>query len=276
MQRRVEAENMLRQTQKMEAIGHLTGGTRTISITCSRVIIREPRYRIAPLGQRRRRNRKVFGGCPRGWTSGLLIDPKNAGVRRQQPLEPQSVDGNKLVSGMSELLRRSLGETLKLETVLAGGLWRTNVDRNQLENAILNLVVNARDAMSANGRLTIETANAHLDDKYAARHGVPAGQYVLVAVTDTGTGMIADVIEKAFDPFFTTKKGGEGTGLGLSQVYGFVKQSGGHVKIYSEVGQGTTIILDLPRYFGPTLRKTRGVKSLRFPHNDGSATILVV
>jgi len=195
---------------------------------------------------------------------------------RQQPLEPQPIDCNKLVSGMSELLRRSLGETFKLETVLAAGLWQTNIDRNQLESAILNLAVNARDAMSANGKLTIETANAHLDDNYAARHGVSAGQYVLIAVTDTGKGMSSEVIEKAFDPFFTTKKGGEGTGLGLSQVYGFVKQSGGHVKIYSEVDHGTTVKIYLPRYFGTDTSESAGIEIASLPHNDGSATVLVV
>ena len=138
---------------------------------------------------------------------------------------------------MSEMLRRTLGENLRLETVLAGGLWRAHADASQLEGAILNLAVNARDAMPDGGRLTIETVNAHLDDNYAAMHAdVTAGQYVMVAVSDTGVGMPPDVIAKAFDPFFTTKPVGKGTGLGLSQVYGFVKQSGGHINIYSEPG----------------------------------------
>jgi CheY-like chemotaxis protein len=171
---------------------------------------------------------------------------------RQQPLRPEPVEANRLVAGMSDLLRRTLGERVVVETVLAGGLWRTHADRNQLENALLNLAVNARDALPAEGgRLTIETANAHLDDRYAARHvGVPPGQYVLLAVTDTGSGMPAEVQARAFEPFFTTKEVGKGTGLGLSQVYGFVRQSGGHVKIYSEAGQGTTVRLYLPRFTG--------------------------
>jgi CheY-like chemotaxis protein len=167
---------------------------------------------------------------------------------RQQPLRPETIDANKLVAGMSDLLRHSIGADIRLETVLAGGLWRVSADPNQLESVILNLGVNARDAMEGGGKLTIETQNAHLDARYVASElGVPAGQYVLVAITDTGEGMPPEIIAKAFDPFFTTKAVGKGTGLGLSQVYGFVKQSGGHVKIYSEVGQGTSIKIYLPR-----------------------------
>ena len=161
---------------------------------------------------------------------------------RQQPLAPQLLDANKLVGGMSELLRRTLGENIRVETVLAGGLWRTFADPAQLENAILNLAVNARDAMPDGGKLTIETANADLDERYARAHAeVEPGQYVLISVSDTGTGMPPEVVERAFDPFYTTKGAGKGTGLGLSQVFGFVKQSGGHVKIYSETGRGTTV-----------------------------------
>ena len=149
---------------------------------------------------------------------------------------------------MSELLYRSLGEVIEVETVLAAGLWPTYADPGQIENAILNLAVNARDAMPDGGRLTIETANAHLDDAYArANADVAPGQYVLIGVTDSGTGMSPEVVAKAFDPFFTTKPVGKGTGLGLSQVFGFAKQSGGHIAIYSEVGQGTTVKLYLPR-----------------------------
>jgi hypothetical protein len=161
---------------------------------------------------------------------------------------------------MSEMLRRTLGESLHLETVLAYGVWRIHADPSQLENAILNLAVNARDAMPDGGRLTIETANAYLDGNYAAMHAdVTAGRYVMVAVSDTGVGMPPDVTAKAFDPFFTTKPVGKGTGLGLSQVYGFVKQSGGQIDIYSEPGQGTTIKLYFPRFFG-------AVESVAKPH----------
>ena len=155
---------------------------------------------------------------------------------------------------MSDLLRGSLGAGIQLETVLAGGLWPVNIDPNQLENVILNLGINARDAMNGEGKVTIETHNCELDDRYVtAEIGVAAGQYVMVAVTDEGSGMPADVIAKAFDPFFTTKPTGQGTGFGLSQVYGFVKQSGGHVKLYSEVGVGTTVKLYLPRWFGAAI-----------------------
>ncbi len=151
---------------------------------------------------------------------------------------------------MSEILRRSLGEHIAIETVLAGGLWKAFVDGNQLENAIINLAVNARDAMGTSGRLTIETSNAFLDRTYADQHDeVDPGQYVLVAITDTGSGMLPEVMEKAFEPFFTTKGVGEGTGLGLSQVHGFLKQSRGHIKLYSELGVGTTVKLYLPRDF---------------------------
>jgi CheY-like chemotaxis protein len=148
-------------------------------------------------------------------------------------------------------LRRTLGETIAIETVLAGGLWRCHIDPNQLESALLNLAVNARDAMPNGGKLTIETGNTYLDEEYAATHEeVTAGQYVMLAVSDTGTGMSPTTMARALEPFFTTKEEGQGTGLGLSQVYGFVKQSGGHIKLYSEPGQGTTVKVYLPRYTG--------------------------
>jgi len=167
---------------------------------------------------------------------------------RRQPLEPKALDANKLVAGATEMLRRSLPETIALETALAGGLWWTQVDPNQLESAILNLALNARDAMPAGGKLTIETANAFLDETYAGAHAeVAPGQYVMIALSDSGTGMPKDVAARAFEPFFTTKDEGQGTGLGLSQVFGFIKQSRGHVKLYSEAGEGTTVKIYLPR-----------------------------
>jgi CheY-like chemotaxis protein len=167
---------------------------------------------------------------------------------RQQPLTPETVDASKLIAGMEDVLRRTIPASISIETVFAGGLWRTRADAQGLESALLNLAVNARDAMPDGGKLTIETSNAFLDEAYAASQAeVAVGQYVLLAVTDTGSGMAPEVANRAFDPFFTTKPTGEGTGLGLSQVYGFIKQSGGHVKIYSEVGVGTTVKLYLPR-----------------------------
>ena len=176
---------------------------------------------------------------------------------RQQPLSPQTIDPNRMVAGMAELLHRSLGETVQLETVLAAGLWRTQADPAQLENAIVNLAVNARDAMPDGGKLTIETNNAYLDDDYAARH-FPAGQYVLIAISDTGLGVAPEIKDRIFDPFFTTKPPGKGTGLGLSQVYGFVRQSGGHIKVYSELGHGTTMKVYLPRRVGRRRCMRRG------------------
>ena len=163
-----------------------------------------------------------------------------------------------------------------METILGGGLWLTHADPAQLENSILNLCVNARDAMPEGGRLTVETANCHLDDRYSRLHpGVPAGQYVLVAVTDTGTGMTPEVIAKAFDPFFTTKDVGKGTGLGLSQVFGFVKQSGGHVKIYSEPGHGTTVKVYLPRYYSAAPHQAAEL-SAKHTEFGGTEAILLV
>jgi CheY-like chemotaxis protein len=170
---------------------------------------------------------------------------------RRQALDAKPTDASKLVAGMSDLLRRTLGEAISIETVNAAELWRISVDANQLESALLNLAVNARDAMPGGGKLTIETANCVLDALYVSRfEGLEAGPYVMIAVSDTGVGMAKDVLERAMEPFFTTKDVGHGTGLGLSQVYGFVKQSGGHVRIYSEVGEGTTVKLYLPRLAG--------------------------
>jgi CheY-like chemotaxis protein len=206
-----------------------------------------------------------------------LLTQRLLAFSRQQPLQPEAIDANKLVAGMSDLLSHSIGADIRLETVLAGGLWRMHADPNQLENIILNLAVNARDAMPEGGRLTIETQNAHLDERYAAAHpGIASGQYVLIAVSDTGAGMAADVIEKAFDPFFTTKPVGKGTGLGLSQVYGFVKQSGGHVKIYSELGQGTTIKIYLPRLIGAAPGHDVRVVPEDLPTGDSVEVVLVV
>ena len=167
---------------------------------------------------------------------------------RRQALEPRSVDLGRVIRDMTDMLRRTLGEQIEVEAVIAGGLWNTLADPNQVENAILNLAINARDAMPDGGKLTLEAANAYLDDAYAAHHGeVTPGQYVMLAVSDTGSGMTPEVMNRVFEPFFTTKPEGKGTGLGLAQAYGFVKQSGGHIKIYSEVGEGTTVKIYLPR-----------------------------
>ena len=260
---RQKIEEQLRQSQKMEAIGQLTGGIAHDFNNMLAVVIGS----LDLLGRRGSindvRQQRYIDSAADAARRAATLTQRLLAFSRQQPLKPEIVDPNKLVSGMSDLLRRSLGETVQLEAVLAGGLWRVHVDPPQLESALLNLAVNARDAMSEGGRMTVETQNTYLDERYAAEHlGVPAGQYVLIAVSDTGAGMTSDVIAKAFDPFYTTKSVGKGTGLGLSQVYGFVKQSGGHVKIYSEPGQGTVVKIYLPRFSGEDDRP---------PENDSRA-----
>ncbi|MBY0336308.1 MAG: response regulator [Acetobacteraceae bacterium] len=246
---RNRAEAQLRQAQKMEAVGRLTGGVaHDFNNLLTAVIgnLEVARRRLGEEGDPRLA--RPLAGAAEGARRAAALIARLLAFSRQQPLAPQPVDANRLVAGMSDLLRHTLGEGVAVETVLAGGLWRCLADPNQLETAILNLAVNGRDAMEGRGRLTIETANAHLDAAYCARHAeLRPGQYVLVCVSDTGTGMPPEILGQAFEPFFTTKPAGQGTGLGLSQVYGFAKQSGGHTAIYSEPGQGTTVRLYLPR-----------------------------
>jgi PAS domain S-box-containing protein len=248
---REAAEAQVRQMQKMESIGQLTGGLAHDFNNMLSIVIGSLDFAKRRLDSDRARALVYIDNALEGAQRAALVTARLLAFSRQSPLEPQALDVDELVGGMSEMLRHTIGEHLRVETICAGGLWRAFVDQGQLENAILNLVINARDAMPEGGRLTVETSNAHLDDAYAAVHNeVEAGQYVLVSVTDTGTGMPADVIVRVFDPFFTTKGIGKGTGLGLSQVYGFVKQSDGHVKVYSEPGVGTTVRLYLPRFVG--------------------------
>ncbi|MBA1145057.1 CHASE3 domain-containing protein [Mesorhizobium neociceri] len=248
---RETAESQMRQMQKMEAVGQLTGGIAHDFNNMLAVIISAMNLAQRKLARGEHDIIKFIEAATDAATRAANLTARLLAFSRQQPLAPQVVDTNRLVTGMSDLLRRVLGETIRIETVLAGGLWKTHADPSQIENAILNLAVNARDAMGDNGKLTIETVNSHLDDSYAATHAeVKAGQYVMIAVSDTGEGMPAEIMAKAFEPFFTTKPVNKGTGLGLSQVFGFVKQSGGHVKIYSEPGEGTTIKIYLPRFFG--------------------------
>ncbi|MGE0212146.1 MAG: CHASE3 domain-containing protein [Parvibaculaceae bacterium] len=248
---REAAEQQNRQMQKMEAIGHLTAGVahdfnNMLAVVISGLNLVQKRLAKGDMDVGR-----FIEGALEGAHRAATLTTRLLAFSRQQALMPAVLDVNRLVTDMSDLLRRTLGEQFSLETVLAGGLWKSHADAGQLENAILNLCVNARDAMPEGGKLTIETGNAYLDEAYASIHAeVQAGQYVLVAVSDTGHGMSGDVLARAFDPFFTTKGTGKGTGLGLSQVYGFVKQSGGHVKIYSEVGQGTAVKMYFPRYLG--------------------------
>lgn len=264
----------LHQSQKMEAIGKLTGGVAHDFNNVLQVIagnLQLLRQAAAPDDVKTQRR---VDSAMRGVERGARLASHLLAFARKQPLSPQVLNIDKLVRNLDDMLRRALGETIELETVIGGGTWNTLVDRNFLENAILNLAINARDAMSGNGKLTIEAGNASLDDAYANAHSeVAAGQYVLIAVSDTGTGMSEEVIQQVFEPFFTTKAEGHGTGLGLSMVYGFVKQSGGHVKIYSEVGHGTTVKLYLPRSYETELLEEKLSVS---PVSGGSETILVV
>ena len=243
-----EARAALAQSQKMEALGQLTGGiahdfNNLLHVIKNAVEIVRRRLPGADPDVRR-----YLDMATQNADRAAAITQRLLAFSRQQPLEPKAIDPNKLLSSMTALLRSALGERVALETVLSAGVWTVSADINQLETALLNLALNARDAIREYGKLTIETANAFLDESYAAAHvDVKAGQYVMIAVSDTGSGMTKEVSARAFEPFFTTKQAGQGTGLGLSQVFGFVKQSGGHLKIYSEPGEGTTVKLYLPR-----------------------------
>jgi PAS domain S-box-containing protein len=244
-----DKEQALRQSQKMEAVGQLTGGIAHDFNNLLQVIVGNleslQRHLPKESGRLRRSATQAMNGALRA----AALTQRLLAFARRQPLDPKPVDVNVLVKNASELMYRSLGEVISIETVLSAGLWRVEVDANELEAALLNLAVNARDAMPEGGKLTIETSNTHIDEAYSANHvEVIPGQYVVICVSDTGSGMTEETVAQAFEPFFTTKPVGKGTGLGLSQVYGFIKQSSGHVKIYSEVGEGTTVKLYLPRF----------------------------
>jgi signal transduction histidine kinase/CheY-like chemotaxis protein len=248
---RLKAEDALRQAQKMEAVGQLTGGVAHDFNNLLTIIIGglDTIRRHGPTD-----NSRLMRGvdmATQGARRAATLTSRLLAFSRRQPLEPKPLDLNTVVRDSTELLHRTLGETIELEAVLAPRLWRVEVDQNQLESAILNLAVNARDAMADGGKLTIETANALLDESYAAMDSeVIPGQYAVVSITDSGVGMPKAILERVFEPFYTTKEVGKGTGLGLSMVYGFVKQSGGHVTIYSEEGLGTSVKLYFPRYRG--------------------------
>ncbi|NJC32936.1 PAS domain S-box-containing protein [Sphingomonas jejuensis] len=272
----MEAEAALRQSQKMEAVGQLTGGiahdfnnlltgiTGSLEMMAMRIqqgrIADVERYSVAAQGAARR---------------AAALTHRLLAFSRRQTLDPKPTEINRLIAGLDELIARTVGPEIEVESVAAAGLWTTLVDGNQLENAILNLCINARDAMPNGGRLTIETANRWLDGPIARERGLEPGQFVAISVTDTGTGMSPEVIGKAFDPFFTTKPIGAGTGLGLSMIYGFTRQSGGQTRIYSEVGQGTTVTLYLPRHFGQAEEQSHGIGEVDLPRGAGE-TVLVV
>ena len=245
------ASAQMRQMQKMEAVGQLTGGIAHDFNNMLAVIMGGISLALRRMAKGEAGAEQYLTGALDGAQRASTLVKRLLAFARQQPLEPTVIDVNKFITSISELTAHALGEQIRIENVLAGGLWKAVADPSQLESSILNLCVNARDAMPDGGKLTVESANTSLDDDYVRLHpGVAAGQYVMIAVTDTGTGMDPDVAAKALDPFFTTKATGKGTGLGLSQVYGFVKQSGGHLKLYSEPGQGTTVKIYLPRHYG--------------------------
>jgi PAS domain S-box-containing protein len=269
------AQDALRQAQKMEAVGHLTGGIahdfnnllQGISGSIDRAQHRLAEGRIGDI------DRFLKAAAESANRAGALTHRLLAFSRRQT-LDPRPADVNRLIAGMEDLIRRTMGPEVTIEVVGAVGLWTVQVDGPQLENSLLNLCINARDAMPGGGKLTIETANKWMDERAARERELKPGQYVSLCVTDTGCGMEPAVIARAFDPFFTTKPLGQGTGLGLSMIYGFVRQSGGQVRVYSEVGKGTTMCLYFPRHLGPA-EEQRMPEPNHLAHGAGE-TVLVV
>lgn len=250
-QLRRESEATLVQSQKMEAVGLLAGGIAHDFNNMLTIILGNLTTVLRRLGQAGDASPAIvqpLESAVRGARSAAKLTHRLLAFSRRQPLAPTQADLNRVVADVAELVRRSVGESVELETVLAAGLWLTVADVHQLENVLVNLVVNARDAMPDGGRVTIETSNAYLDETYAAAFGdVVPGQYVLLSVTDSGHGIAPEMLDRVFDPFVTTKPEGQGSGLGLAMTHGFVKQSGGHIRLYSELGEGTTVKIYLPR-----------------------------
>ena len=274
MTERRATEEQLRQSQKMQAIGKLTGGVAHDFNNLLAVILGNLEIAIERLQGVDDSVRELLSPALRAAERGATLTRSLLAFARQQPLDPTVIDVGGLVRDMTSLLKRTVPANIEIEFVSAGGLWKCEADAGQLQNALLNLVVNARDAMPDGGKLTIETGNVRLDDEYARNNQeVRPGQYVMIAVSDTGVGMAPDVIAQAFEPFFTTKGIGHGTGLGLSMIYGFAKQSNGHVAIYSEAGHGTTVRLYLPRWIGNDLRAERG--RMQAPHASGETLLIV-
>lgn len=267
----MEVQEVLRQAQKMEAVGNLAGGIAHDFNNLLQVI--QGSMQLLEKHVNDDRQRSLIDNALGASRRGAQLAAQLLAFGRRQPLEPKVINLGRLVRDMDGLLRRSIGEGVEIQTVVSGGLWNTLADPTNVETALLNLAINARDAMAGHGKLTIELGNASLDDDYARRaFEVKPGQYVMLAVTDTGSGIPADIIDKVFDPFFSTKPEGKGTGLGLSMVYGFVKQSGGHIKIYSEAGKGTTVRLYLPRSMAEEKPADRIVDHI----HGGAETILLV
>jgi len=277
LRRIADLNDKLRQSQKMEAVGQLTGGIAHdfnnlltgISGSLELIQMRVGQGRIGDLD-------RYIGMATTSANRAASLTSRLLAFSRRQTLDPQSVDVNRLATSMEDLIRRTVGPAIRVETMILGGLWKTLCDANQLENALLNLAINARDAMPEGGHLTIQAANVTLDGAYASAHETAPGQYVAVSVTDTGCGMAPDVIARVFEPFFTTKPLGQGTGLGLSMVYGFAKQSNGHTRIHSEVGRGTTLCIYLPRYAGPDDLEAGSLELLPDTPCEAGGTVLVV
>ena len=271
------AEEALRQSQKMEAVGQLTGGlahdfNNLLTGISGSLELLESRIAEGRFGAVGRYIAAAQGASKRA----AALTHRLLAFSRRQTLDPRPTDINRLIVDLEDLVRRTVGPAIAIEVVQAGGLWNTLVDPNQLENALLNLCINARDAMPEGGRITIETANKWLDERGAKERDVPPGQYVSMCVTDTGSGMTPEVVARAFDPFFTTKPLGEGTGLGLSMIYGFARQSGGQVRIYSEPGQGTTMCIYLPRDHASAQEAPPSADPETLPAQGAGETVLVV
>jgi PAS domain S-box-containing protein len=268
-----ETRTALQHSQKLEAVGKLTGGVAHDFNNVLQIIGSNLQLLQTHAGFNHEAHRRLSSALS-AVDRGAKLSSHLLAFARRQPLQPLVVNLRRAVSNIDDLLRQALGESVEIETIFSGGLWNTYVDPHQLENVILNLAINARDAMQGDGKLTIEIGNAMLDDEYALAHpDVPSGQYVMLAISDTGAGMTPEVLERAFEPFYSTKPEGQGTGLGLSMAYGFVKQSGGHIKIYSEVGHGTTVKVYLPRAFDAEAEPPADSGDLLV---GGSETILVV
>lgn len=273
---REQVEENLRQSQKMEAVGQLTGGIAHDFNNLLQIVTGNLELLERGLPAEAERLRRFASNAMHGAERAGVLTQRLLAFSRRQPLAPKPIDFNQLVAGMTELIGRTLGETIAMKTVLADNLWLVEADPNQLENALLNLAVNARDAMPDGGKLTIETANTYLDEAYASANADAAsGDHVALCVSDGGSGMSRETIARVFEPFFTTKEVGRGTGLGLSMVYGFSRQSGGHVKIYSELGEGTTVKLYLPRLVGK-LEVVDAAATPVAPRGRGEEVILVV
>ena len=272
-----EQAEALRQSQKMEAVGQLTGGlahdfNNLLAGISGSLELMQIRMQQGRLTDVTRYMAAAQGASKRA----SALTHRLLAFSRRQTLDPKPTDVNRLVSGMQEMIQRTVGPGIPIEVVGASGLWPARVDASQLENALLNLCINARDAMPDGGRITVETGNKWLDERAARQHDMPPGQYLSLCVTDTGTGMPPDVIARVFEPFFTTKPLGEGTGLGLSMIYGFAKQSGGQVRIYSEVGSGTTVCIYLPRHYGDVESDDTGEKTVHLSRSEQGETVLIV